>query len=165
MLEAGRLGRGCSLFTFETARTTETTEPRDENWKRPPLKYCKFQYFEESRKPWKPRDEIFEKNLETNLASRWEGVKLPWASGKSPETSPEVPRNFPRSSLTVDLNSNPEVPGSSPNFPQSSPPEVPQTSPEISPFPWTPDTLSWLTKLSLNNPWSNNPLSALQNKM
>ena len=37
-------------------------------------------------------------DLETNLASRWEGVRLPRASGKSPDfpkvsrTSPEVPR-------------------------------------------------------------------------
>ena len=51
---------------------------------------------------------------------------------ESPRTSPGLPRkfpsDFPRSSLTVELNSNPEVPQTSP--------EVSRTSPEVSPFVW-----------------------------
>ena len=66
--------------------------------------------------------------LETDLASRWEGVRLPRASGKSPDfprSFPELPRKFfghlPGGSLTVELYSNPEVPGSFPDFPGSFP--------------------------------------------
>ena len=49
--------------------------------------------------------------MRTNLASRWKGVRLPGASGKSaPQSSPNFPSDFPGSSLTAELNSNPEVP-------------------------------------------------------
>ena len=57
-------------------------------------------------------------------------------SPEVPRTSPEVLGDFPGSSLTVELNSNPEVPrkfpklpGSSPNFPGSS-----GTSPKVKPL-------------------------------
>ena len=63
-----------------------------------------------------------------------------WEVPGLPRKFPNLPRkffgDFPGSSLTVQLNSNPEVPGSSPNFPGSS-----RTSPEVSPF-GKPDTLS-----------------------
>ena len=42
--------------------------------------------------------------LETNLASRWEGVRLPPASGKSPDfpgSSPNLPGSFSATSLKV----------------------------------------------------------------
>ena len=61
--------------------------------------------------------------LEINLASRWEGVKLPRASGKSPD--------FPGSS--------PDVPRSSPNFPGGRPLSLGSLTP-------SPDS----QKLSLN---------------
>ena len=83
--------------------------------------------------PKGPRDSC----LETNLASHWEGVRLPRASG-SPRTSPEVPRtslevfgDFPGSSLTVELNSNPEVPRKFPRLPR----KFPRTSPEVPGLP------------------------------
>ena len=64
-------------------------------------------------------------SLETNLASRWEGVRLPRASGKSPGfpgSSPKLPRkffsDFPGSSLSVELNSNPGVPREFPELPR-----------------------------------------------
>ena len=70
----------------------------------------------------------------------------------SPRTSPEVPRTSPevfgdfhRSSLTVELNSNQEVPRNFPEVSRTSP-EVPRTSPEVSRFSGKPDTLFWLTK-------------------
>ena len=83
--------------------------------------------------------------LETNLASRWEGVRLPRASGKSPDfpgSSPNCPGSFSATSpevlslwnLTVIQRfpgSFPDFPGGSPNFPGSS-----RTSPEVSPFLW-----------------------------
>ena len=66
--------------------------------------------------------------LETNLASRWEGARLPGASGKSPDfpgSSPNFPRSFfgdfPGSSLTVELNSNPGVPRKFPGLPRKFP--------------------------------------------
>ena len=72
-----------------------------------------------------------------------------WEVPGLPRKFPKVPRkffgDFPGSSLTVELNSNPEVPW---KFPQTSP-EVPQTSPEVpglprrsAPFSGKPDTLS-----------------------
>ena len=74
--------------------------------------------------------------LETNLASRWEGVRLPRASGKSPDfpgssrTSPEVFGDFPGSSLTVELNSNPEVPRKFPKPPRKFP-KLPRKFPDF----------------------------------
>ena len=73
--------------------------------------------------------------LETNLASRWEGVRLPELL-ESPRTSSEVPPNFPGSfsatspevpslwNLTTIQGfpgSFPDFPGSSPDFPVSFP--------------------------------------------
>ena len=64
---------------------------------------------------------------ELDLASRREGVRLPRASGKSPDfprsspNFPEVFRRLPRSSLTVELNSNPEVPRKFPKLPRKFP--------------------------------------------
>ena len=78
--------------------------------------------------------------LETNLASRWEGVRLPRASGKSPglpRKFPKLPRrffgDFPGSSQQS--RGSPEVSQTSPEVPRTSP-EVPRTSPEVSPFLW-----------------------------
>ena len=94
--------------------------------------------------------------LETNLASRWEGVRLPRASGKSPDfpgSSPNFPGSFsatsPGSSLTVELNSNPEVPRKFPKLPRKFPktsPEVPGLPRRSASFSGKPDTLSRLTK-------------------
>ena len=77
-------------------------------------------------------------HLETNLASRWEGVRLPRASGKSPDfpgSSPNFPGSFSATSPEVlslwNLTAIQRFPGSSPNFPGSS-----LTSPEVSPFLW-----------------------------
>ena len=67
-------------------------------------------------------------SLETNLASRWEGVRLPRASGKSPDfpgSSPNFPGSFSATS--------PEVSQTSPEVPRTSP-EVSRTSPEVRPF-------------------------------
>ena len=73
----------------------------------------------------------------TNLASRWEGVRLPRASGKSPDfpgNSPNFPRkffgDFPGSSLTVELNSNPEVPRKFPRLPRKFP-KLPRKFPDF----------------------------------
>ena len=69
--------------------------------------------------------------LETNLASRWEGVRLPRASGKSPDfpgSSPNFPGSFSATSPEVlslwnltaihgFTGSSPDFPGSSPDFP------------------------------------------------
>ena len=52
-------------------------------------------------------------------ASR-ELLESSWTSPEVPRTSPEV-GDFPGSSLTLVLNSNPELPGSFPDFPGSSP--------------------------------------------
>ena len=74
-------------------------------------------------------------SLETNLASRWEGVRLPRASGKSPDfpgSSPNFPGSFSATSPEVLSlwsftaiqgfpGSFPDFPGSSPNFPGSFP--------------------------------------------
>ena len=76
--------------------------------------------------------------LETNLASRWEGVRLPRASGESPDfpgsfsaTSPEVLSLWNLTAIQRFPRSFPNFPGSSPNFPGSS-----RTFPEVSPFLW-----------------------------
>ena len=67
-------------------------------------------------------------DLETNLASRWEGVRLPQACGKFPDfpgTSPNFPGRFSATSPEVlslwNLTAIQRFPGSSPNFPGSSP--------------------------------------------
>ena len=67
--------------------------------------------------------------LETNLASRWKGVRLPRASGKSPDFPGSSP-NFPGSSLTVELNSNPEVPRKFPRLPRKFP-KLPRKFPDF----------------------------------
>ena len=84
--------------------------------------------------------------LETNLASRWEGVRLPRASG-SPRASPEVPQtspkffgDFPGSSLTVERYSNPGVPRKFPRLPRKFP-GLPRKFP----------TLPWRSALSLGS--------------
>ena len=66
--------------------------------------------------------------LETNLASRWEGVRLPRASGKAPDfpgSSPNFPRSFSATSPEVlslwNLTAIQGFPGSFPDFPGSSP--------------------------------------------
>ena len=58
--------------------------------------------------------------LETNLASRWEGVRLPRASGKSPNFPRSSP-DFPEVLSLWDLTAIQGFPGSSPDFPASSP--------------------------------------------
>ena len=67
-------------------------------------------------------------DLETNLASRWEGVRPPpsfWEVPGLPRKFPELPRklfgDFPRSSLTVELYSNPGVPRKFPRLPRKFP--------------------------------------------
>ena len=74
--------------------------------------------------------------LETNLASRWEGVRLPRASEKSPDfpgSSPNFPGSFSTTSPEVlslwNLTAIQRFPGSFPNFPGSSP-----NFPEIQPL-------------------------------
>ena len=66
--------------------------------------------------------------LETSLASRWEGVRLPRASGKPPDfpgSSPNFLGSFSATSPEVlslwNLTAIQRFPGSSPNFPRSSP--------------------------------------------
>ena len=80
--------------------------------------------------------------------SRWERVRLELL--QSPRTSPEVPRtsqklfgDFPGSSLTVELNSNPEVPRKFPRLSRKFP-GLPRRSASLS---GKPDTLSRLTKI------------------
>ena len=89
--------------------------------------------------------------LEINLASRWEGVRLPRASGKFPgfpgssPNFPEVfrrlPRRFSHCGTKQQSRGSPEVSRTSPEVSQTSP-EVSRTSPEVSPFSGEPDTLS-----------------------
>ena len=66
--------------------------------------------------------------LETNLASRWEGFRLPRASGKSPDfpgSSPDFPGSFwatfPEVLSLWNLTAIQGFPGSFPDFPGSSP--------------------------------------------
>ena len=75
--------------------------------------------------------------LDTNFASRWEGVRLPRASGKSPDfpgSSPNFPGSFSTTSPEVlslwNLTANQRFPGSFPNFPGSSP-NFPGSSPNF----------------------------------
>ena len=74
----------------------------------------------------------------------------------SPRTSPEVPRtspevfgDFPTIFLTVELNSNPEVPRKFPQLPRKFP-KLPRKFPKLprrsAPLSRKPDTLSWVTK-------------------
>ena len=101
-----------------------------------------------------------EYELETNLASRWEGVRLPRASPEVPglpRKFPKLPRkffgDFPGSSLTVELYSNPGVPRKFPGLPRKFPglprkfPGLPQRS-ALSLGSLTPSPDS--QKLSLN---------------
>ena len=81
-------------------------------------------------------------SLETNLASHWVGVRLPWASGKSPDfprSSPDFPGSSPATSPEVlslwNLTAIQRFPGSLSDFPRTSP-NFPGTSPEVSPFLW-----------------------------
>ena len=62
-------------------------------------------------------------HLETNLASHCspELLESPRTSPEVPRTSPEVFGDFPGSSLTVELNSNPEVPRKFPRLPRKFP--------------------------------------------
>ena len=80
------------------------------------------------------------------MASRWEGVRLPRASGKSPDfpgSSPNFPGSFSVTSPEVlslwNLTAIQRFPGSFPNFPRSSPnfPGSSGTSPEVSPLLWS----------------------------
>ena len=62
----------------------------------------------------------------------------PWTSPEVPRTSPEVFGDFPGSSLTVELNSNPKLPRKFPKLPRKFP-ELPRKFrdfPEVSPFLW-----------------------------
>ena len=94
--------------------------------------------------------------LETDLASRWEGIRLPrafWEVPGLPRKFPKLPRkffgDFPGSSLTVEPNSNPGVPRKFPRLPRKFPglsrkfPGLPRRS---APFFGKPDTLSRLAK-------------------
>ena len=97
--------------------------------------------------------------LETNLASRWEGVRLPWASGKSPDfpgSSPNFPGSFSVTSPEVlslwNLTAIQGFPGSFPDFPGSSP-DFPGSFPDFpggQPFLWE----AWHPLLTRKNfPW------------
>ena len=102
--------------------------------------------------------------LETNLASRWEGVRLPRASGKSLDfpgsspnfhgsssaTSPEVLRLWNLTAIQRFPGSFPNFPGSSPNFPRSFP-DFPGGQP-FSLGRLTPSPDSQKLSLSLSNP-------------
>ena len=88
--------------------------------------------------------------LETNLASHWEGVRLPRTSGKSPDF-PGSPANFPGSfrrllrkfshcGTEYQSRGSPEVSQTSPEVSRTSP-EVPRTSLEVPRFSGKPDTL------------------------
>ena len=80
-----------------------------------------------------------------HFASRWEGVRNPRASGKSPHfpgSFPNFPGGFSATSPEVlslwNVTAIQRFPGSFPNFP-GSPPNFPGsswTSPEVSPFLW-----------------------------
>ena len=58
VLEGGCLGRGY-LFSTLDANHENRGNHEANDWKQLSFKYYKFQYFEE---PWKPRDEIFERD-------------------------------------------------------------------------------------------------------
>ena len=88
---------------------------------------------------------VFTLLLETNLASRWEGVRLPRASGKSPDfpgSSPNFPGSFSATSPEVlslwNFTAIQGFPGSFPDFPGSSP-DFPGSFPDFprgQPFLW-----------------------------
>ena len=70
-------------------------------------------------------------NLETNLASRWKGVRLPRASGKSPDfPGRKFFGDFPGGSLTVEQSSNPGVPRKFPGLPRKFP-KLPRKFPDF----------------------------------
>ena len=80
------------------------------------------------RYPGRPVILVPEYMLETNLASRWEGVGLPRASGKSPDfpgSSPNFPGSFSATSPVVlslwNLTAIQGFPGSFQDFPGGSP--------------------------------------------
>ena len=89
--------------------------------------------------------EVVHPPLETNLASRWEGVRLPRASGKSPDfpgSSPNFPGSFSATSPEVlslwNFTAIQGFPGSFPDFPGSSP-DFPGSFPDFpggQPFFW-----------------------------
>ena len=94
------------------------------------------------------------------MASRWEGVRLPRASGKSPDfprsspnfpgsflvTSPEVLSLWNSTAIQRFPGSFPDFPGSSPNFPRG-PPDFPGGQPlSLGSVTPSPDS----QKLSLN---------------
>ena len=65
-------------------------------------------------------------------------LESPWTSPEVPRTSPEVFGDFPGSSLTVELNSNPGVPRKSPRLPRKFP-GLPRRFPDFpggQPFLW-----------------------------
>ena len=119
-LHAGRLSRKWRKSRKRRIRRRQLRQLQTRSWLLDSRKSRK------SRKWWKPREARVQ-TLETNLASRWKWVRLPRASGKSPDfpevprTSPEVFGDFPGSSLTVELNSNPEVPRKFPKLPRKFP--------------------------------------------
>ena len=93
----------------------------------------------------RPQNSLTRKALSVNLASRWKGVRLPRASGKSPDfpgSSPNFPGSFSATSPEVlslwNLTANQRFPGSFPDFPGSSPnfPGSSRTSLEVSPCLW-----------------------------
>ena len=75
--------------------------------------------------------------LETDLASHWEGIRLPRASGKFPDfpgSSPNFPGSFSTTSPEVlslwNLTGIQGFPGSFPDFPGSSP-DFPRSFPDF----------------------------------
>ena len=78
--------------------------------------------------------------------SFWEVPGLPRKFSKLPR---RFFGGFPGSSLTVELNSNPEVPRKFPKLPRKFP-KLPGKFPKLpwrsAPFSGKPDTLSWLTE-------------------
>ena len=81
--------------------------------------------------------QLLQQLLETHLASRWEGVRLPRASGTSPDfpgSSPNFPGSFSATSPEVlslwNLAAIQGFPGSFPDFPGSSP-DFPGSSPDF----------------------------------
>ena len=92
-------------------------------------------------------------NLETNLATRFEGGSQAtpsfWEVPGLPRKFPQLPRkffgDFPGSSLTVELYSNPGVPRKFPRLPRKFP-RLPRKFPGLprrsAPFTGKPDTLS-----------------------
>ena len=83
----------------------------------------------------------------TKKSNGWEGARLPRASGKFrdlPGSPPDFPVDFPGSSLTVELNSNPDVPQKFHRLPRKFPglprkfPGLPRKFPRPPPPPGGP---------------------------